>query len=357
MIRSKCAAAAEYLNVTRPVVLLPTTSFLLMMTIGLLDWYGVGVDEVDDRIKVLKPCFFMSNVLSVPVCWAVLFACGMLAKCGVRVNYTRKVNHFVLFSSSVVIRIWMKSYGVETLYTMLFSFVIFFTGCFIPLLDEVQDLDVTRCCCYTAPAAVGPEPGDSPAAAGLPPQPPPPLPLFASVLLTLKRVLRDVARTMRQGIERPEDRPHTIKWMFGQCVAYVVASLPFHYIFSSMNKQELLIVPLVVVVIGDGLAEPVGVYFSTPATQYPVPALCYPTSSPFVRSLQGSLCVFYGSHLSLLLLCSWAPLDILTAGQIFFLFIVLPPIATLTEAMSPHTLDNPILVVATSGTLLLALLV
>ena len=86
--------------------------------------------------------------------------------------------------------------------------------------------------------------------------------------------------------------------------------------------------------IGDGLAEPIGVRFGK--LKYKSYALF--TKKRFFRTVEGSLTVFF-STIGVLF---WFG-DLFTEKQFIYAVGLLPLILMITEAVSPHTWDGPFL--------------
>ena len=87
-------------------------------------------------------------------------------------------------------------------------------------------------------------------------------------------------------------------------------------------------------VIGDGLAEPVGVRFGK--YQYKTKALF--TNKEYFRTLEGSACVLISGFIIIAM-----HVDYFTTLQFALAMLFVPIIMTLTEAYSPHTWDTPFL--------------
>jgi phytol kinase len=142
---------------------------------------------------------------------------------------------------------------------------------------------------------------------------------------------------MYAAFDRPEDRPHTMKWLFTQYLATYMVAVPLYFYFHSIGKPELLLIIILVNAIGDGLAEPVGVRWGV--HKYKVKALF--TRQTYTRSIEGSACVFITAVLVLL-----GFQHIFTAPQLVVALLVLPIAVTLAEAFSPHTWDSPFIFLA-----------
>ena len=87
-------------------------------------------------------------------------------------------------------------------------------------------------------------------------------------------------------------------------------------------------------VIGDGLAEPVGVRFGK--YEYQTKALF--TNKTYVRTLEGSACVLITGFIVIAM-----HFEFFTMTQFILSMLFVPIIMTLTEAYSPHTWDTPFL--------------
>ncbi|MBC8174032.1 MAG: hypothetical protein H8E82_00030, partial [Candidatus Marinimicrobia bacterium] len=86
--------------------------------------------------------------------------------------------------------------------------------------------------------------------------------------------------------------------------------------------------------IGDGLAEPIGIRFGK--HKYQTFALF--TKRKYVRTLEGSACVFITSLIVIILFGSS-----LSTIQFIVALIAFPIVMTLAEAKAPHSWDNPFL--------------
>ena len=84
--------------------------------------------------------------------------------------------------------------------------------------------------------------------------------------------------------------------------------------------------------IGDGLAEPIGI--TCGKHTYKVKALF--TSKIYTRSFEGSACVFITSLIVLIMFHNY-----MTSMQFIVSIFIVPLIATIAEAKSPHTWDSP----------------
>jgi dolichol kinase len=172
--------------------------------------------------------------------------------------------------------------------------------------------------------------------------------LFMGLLLAFVRPIRErlpFAATMFSSYDRPEDRPFTLLWLVTQLLAGYLVIVPMSICFGRMGLSQLMFIPVLVHGLGDGLAEPVGVRFGK--HHYATRALF--CDRRYTRSIEGSACVFVVGVLALVLFhLSFSPVQ-------FVVSLLLLPIAmTLAEAVSPHTCDTPLMLLAGCLTLLAA---
>ena len=232
--------------------------------------------------------FLLFQALLLTMLFCIYYTSGKLVQVyGLKVNYTRKINHFALF-------------------TLPF------------LLEYLLDYQKT-----TTTRSIG---------------------LFLSVIsiAILWKPLRSRSsflNTVFVSIDRPEDRPHTLLWLITQTLAAAVVIVPMLAYFSSINKAALTLIPVLINGFGDGLAEPVGVRFGR--FKYKVRALF--SNTIYHRSLEGSMCVFISGVVSILLFKS-----MFTDFQFIAALVLIPILTTLAEAFSPHTWDTPF-IYAVSG--------
>jgi dolichol kinase len=139
------------------------------------------------------------------------------------------------------------------------------------------------------------------------------------------------------ALDRPEDRPETLSWIVGgNIVPGIVLIIFFRWLYAQTGlNPDLTYVFLFVTGIGDGFAEPVGIYLGRHK---------YWTKScsgdrAYQRSFEGSACVW----LSGLVFCSVMWYTFATSWQFWVTMLILPPVMTIAEAKSPHTIDTPFL--------------
>lgn len=227
--------------------------------------------------------FWIGELLKVLVLFASTFLLGhYLVRRGVRVNYTRKIFHFIFIFFPVFISTVLP-FSASLTSTLISGAVVLV--CLAFMVEPLRKKSYFLRTCFSA-------------------------------------------------IDRPEDQPYTLLWVSTQLfVTYVVVIAMVAWL-KSYDRAVLIYITVLIVGIGDGLAEPVGVRFGK--HHYKVHALF--TDRKYSRTLEGSLCVFVSGILAVILLSpqlSWVELG---------LALVLIPIwMTLAEAFSPHTWDGPLL--------------
>ena len=214
------------------------------------------------------------------------YGCGLLVVYkGVKVNYTRKILHFSLF--------------------------------LIPMfLDRIFSYELTLALFLIGSAIA-----------------------VSKLILYIKPLRKRVAifQMMFNAIDRPEDRPYTLLWLSTQVVVGYLVLIPLITLFVLYGLESLILIPLLIMAIGDGLAEPVGVRFGR--HKYKVKALT--SNRTYYRSLEGSSCVFIAS-----LAITGAHYAHFSPPQFIAAMVLMPVVMTLTEAFSPHTWDTPTLFLA-----------
>ncbi|MEO6304760.1 MAG: hypothetical protein ABIP51_16485 [Bacteroidia bacterium] len=220
----------------------------------------------------------------------------LVTKYNWRVNYTRKINHFFVFFSPYLLKIIFPFH--ETLQTQIII------------------------------AMVG----------------------LSTLGIYLKPIRENIkiVGLMFAAFDRPEDRPHTLKWLFTQYLATYLVAVPLWLLFDRIGHTEAIPIIILINAIGDGLAEPIGITWGK--HKYKVKALF--TKTTYTRSLEGSACVFIVSVLAIICYNSS-----FSTPQYIFALISVPTVATLAEAKSPHTWDSPFIFLFTGIVLLLTYLI
>lgn len=227
-----------------------------------------------------------SQICKVTALALVALGSGLLVlRHGVRVNYTRKINHFALF-------------------------------CLPPWIDILFDVP------NGVPAGIA-----NGLSTGL---------LFAFFMAPV-RARVPIAQTMFASYDRPEDRPHTLMWIVTQYLAGLAVIVPIMIYFDYRGFGALAMMVVLITIVGDGLAEPVGVRYGK--RKYSVPGLF--VDRKYERSFMGSLCVLVVGAAGVVMFQ-----DNFTIPQFVAALLVLPITVTLTEAVSPHTWDTPFLFLA-----------
>ena len=235
---------------------------------------------------------FMRFQITLLLCvFSVQFCCGLLVRHkGIKVNYTRKIVHLSLFFLPVFIK---------SVFPYQQSYENFIFGCII---------SITGLVIYIKPI----------------------------------RNNMSIIGTMFLSIDRPEDRPHTLWWLFTQVLAGYIVFVPTVIFFVQVGLVGLIWIPLLIIAFGDGLAEPVGIRFG----RHTYATYAFFSKKKYVRSLEGSACVFLASLVVVIVFhSSFTGLQFITA------LCVMPILMTLVEAFSPHTWDTPTLYIAGYGAL------
>jgi dolichol kinase len=156
--------------------------------------------------------------------------------------------------------------------------------------------------------------------------------------LLIKPIRENVPFFMYQfnSLDRPEDRPETLKWIIaGNILPGLILIIFWRWALSFTGQAALAFIFIFITGIGDGLAEPVGIAFGR--HKYWTSALG--SNRKYQRSLEGSCCLFLGSLYFTTMF--WYAFE--NQYQFWITMIVLPPLMTWAEAVSPHTMDTPFL--------------
>ncbi|CAF1031286.1 unnamed protein product [Didymodactylos carnosus] len=160
------------------------------------------------------------------------------------------------------------------------------------------------------------------------------------VFLLLIKPIRERIRFMMlqfHSLDRPEDRPHTLFWIVvGNKLPGVLLTVFFRWLYPFTGQQrDLAYIFIFITSIGDGLAEPVGIYFGK--HRYKTRGLC--NNTLYERSYEGSACVFISSIV--FTSTFWYAFTLPT--QFWIAIIILPILMSFAEALSPHSCDTPFL--------------
>lgn len=139
------------------------------------------------------------------------------------------------------------------------------------------------------------------------------------------------------AIDRPEDRPNTMLWTVAyNSVPGFMITIFFCWLYPKTGVDaDLMTIIVLINTIGDGLAEPVGIYFGK--HRYKTRGCCNKTV--YERSYEGSSCVFMASVVFTTVF--WHAFR--TRLQFWLTMLTLPLIMALSEAWSPHTVDTSFL--------------
>ena len=225
----------------------------------------------------------LKGVIQTVILFSIQYVSGSLVYYkGIKVNYTRKINHFALF------------------------FVPMFLDKFIPVKPSLELLII----------------GSILAVTGL------------IIYIKPVRIKSNFIQRMFLSFDRPEDRPNTLLWLSTQTAFGFLVLIPFIILFYTSGYEYLIIIPILVNGIGDGLAEPVGVRFGK--HKYQTYALF--SKIKYERTLEGSACIFITSVVVILFFQSG-----FTSSEFIYVIIIFPIVMTLSEAFAPHTWDTPFL--------------
>ncbi len=227
--------------------------------------------------------YWLHHALFYALLLLIHFICGLLViNHDVKVNYTRKINHFAFFFLPVLLQSFIAySYSATTFIADIVFVFVFLTIFVAPMRNRFK------------PVAV-----------------------------------------MFRSIDRPEDRPLTLTWLYTQFLVSYLVLIPLLAYFADQNILPLVMIIILANGIGDGLAEPVGVRFGK--RKYTVYALF--TRKKYQRSYVGSACVYGVTFISILAFHTYFnPIQLAVA------LLAIPPLITLAEAFSPHTWDSPLI--------------
>ncbi len=227
--------------------------------------------------------FWFNQVTKTVILYGLAYLTGLwVQRANIKVNYTRKINHFVLF--------------------------------FLPyVLIKLNPYEPTMATTL-AGSVIG-----------------------TLTLAIYVRPLRNqfpMIATMFTSFDRPEDRPLTLFWLFTQVMASYAVIIFLAVFVLNERSYEFIFIPVLINGVGDGLAEPIGIRFGR--HRYQTRALF--TKKTYTRSLEGSACVFVTSIVAILLF-----LPLFEFNQSIAALSIIPIVMTLAEAFSPHSWDSPFL--------------
>jgi hypothetical protein len=171
--------------------------------------------------------------------------------------------------------------------------------------------------------------------------------LISLMLLMITRPIRTRLRfvqIMYAAIDREEDRGLTMLYTLTQVPLTIVVIAGFSLFFQyTVDKQSWLLAPIIAVTFGDGLAEPVAVFWSEREIcggthTYETCALCA-GSRKFTRSYEGSACVVVFTAIGVVVIYGAQ-----TTVEFVSNIVIMPVTMALLEAVAPHSMDNPFLI-------------
>lgn len=165
---------------------------------------------------------------------------------------------------------------------------------------------------------------------------------FVAVMNPISIAKNSVARTMFAALDRPEDRPNTLRWFWIQVFIGGVAASIGAGLLQGFGHDDVILLIHPLAFFGDGLAEPVGVRFGT--HRYRTYAVfAKGSTNTYWRTIEGSATVFVVSATVVLVGQSY-----FTTPELIAALVVLPIALTAAEAVAPHTMDTPFLMLASS---------
>jgi hypothetical protein len=147
------------------------------------------------------------------------------------------------------------------------------------------------------------------------------------------------------SMDRPEDRPYTLKWIImGNILPGLLLSIVAQQVFEDLlHEHHLALIIVLIVGIGDGLAEPVGIHWGK--KKYMVPS--WNMKKRYIRSYVGSACVYITSIICVLVFYK----DFNNVNEFVAALLLIPFVMTLAEAFAPHSMDTPVMMILGYGVL------
>jgi len=162
--------------------------------------------------------------------------------------------------------------------------------------------------------------------------------VFITLLMSLSAPVRNrvpMFATAFAAIDRPEDRPFTLTWLITSVLAaWAVLVL---WLWLSPETAGYLFVALFISGIGDALAEPVGLYFG----KHPYTTRALGTDRRYIRTYEGSATVFLSGVVAVLIVHGFS-MD----PKALLALALFPVVGMLAEAKSPHTWDQPFIMLS-----------
>eukprot|EP00211_Chloroparvula_japonica_P006252 CAMPEP_0119133098 /NCGR_PEP_ID=MMETSP1310-20130426/12963_1 /TAXON_ID=464262 /ORGANISM="Genus nov. species nov., Strain RCC2339" /LENGTH=377 /DNA_ID=CAMNT_0007123773 /DNA_START=68 /DNA_END=1201 /DNA_ORIENTATION=- len=241
--------------------------------------------------NVFDDLFWLNLLISVVVMFTFSFLGGLLVtRTGLRPNYTRKIQHFAAYIVPLIMdRIIVVPYHNWGEW----------------LLQEAWGYYVVM--------------------------------LSFTIMIYPIRTASRFVDLMFLALDRVEDRPYTLKWITGQIMIgdtlLVIGEGIIMFILKNELATNLVFIPTLIVGFGDGLAEPVGITWGK--HKYRARACC--SSRKYTRSFEGSFTVYISGVIA----CAAFYPVFANWHQFLAAIVVIPPVMTVAEAISPHTFDTP----------------
>lgn len=150
------------------------------------------------------------------------------------------------------------------------------------------------------------------------------------------------------AIDRPEDDGYTLLWLRTETGAvYIILTIVSLFMAVPLFQPlifQILFLAMIVSSVGDALSGIVGMKYGKRI--YQVKALF--TNKVYTRTWEGSACIFITAFLAILIfkMTFWHEFSWLIVMPVF---LIVPAAATYAESRSPHSWDNPFIVLATLG--------
>eukprot|EP00469_Lotharella_globosa_P012155 CAMPEP_0167788574 /NCGR_PEP_ID=MMETSP0111_2-20121227/10124_1 /TAXON_ID=91324 /ORGANISM="Lotharella globosa, Strain CCCM811" /LENGTH=451 /DNA_ID=CAMNT_0007680483 /DNA_START=58 /DNA_END=1413 /DNA_ORIENTATION=+ len=252
--------------------------------------------------------FWLEQIIKTTFMLCVAYIGGYIVeKHNVKVNYTRKVQHFCAYLIPLVMRLFISAKGFQR--TLAESVIVEWWGYWWTMLS------------------------------------------FFVFIYPIRTRVSFIDRCF-SSLDRPEDRPFTIYWITSQIfLGYIIMSIYSTFMTWSgqLTARTLIFIPVIITGIGDGMAEPVGrsvggKIFSQ-GLKYRTAGLG--SDKLYTRSFEGSFAVWISGVIAIVALWdtffSWY--------HVMCALILVPGASTIAEAYSPHTWDTPFLLSTGAGIL------
>mmetsp|Transcript_2870 Transcript_2870/g.4167 ORF Transcript_2870/g.4167 Transcript_2870/m.4167 type:complete len:435 (+) Transcript_2870:165-1469(+) len=259
------------------------------------------------NFKVYWP-FWLEQVIKTTFMLTVAYIGGYIVeKHNVKVNYTRKVQHFCAYLIPLVMRLFVSAKSFQK--TLAEAIIVEWWGYWWTMLS------------------------------------------FFVFIYPIRTRISFIDRCY-SSLDRPEDRPNTIYWITSQIfLGYIIMSVYTTFMTWSgqLVARALIFIPVIITGIGDGIAEPVGrsvggKIFSQ-GLKYQTAGLG--SDKLYTRSFEGSFAVWITGVIAILgmydMFFSWY--------HVVVALILVPGASTIAEAYSPHTWDTPFLLSTGAGIL------